>query len=50
MKEQRYLLDEYGQPKISLCRYDPKHCGCITKSVLSEDSTHYNCEKCGATK
>jgi ribosomal protein S27AE len=25
-------------------------CGCATKSMLSEDKTHYLCGKCGNTK
>lgn len=40
-----------NETEISLCNYDKeKCCGCVTKSILSEDKTHYTCGKCGATK
>ena len=46
-----YLLDIDGEPKITICNYDKlRCCNCLTKSILSEDRTHYNCEKCGAIK
>jgi len=47
----QYLLDEDGEPEISLCNYDKENCcNCMTKSIQSEDKTHYNCGKCGAIK
>ena len=31
---------------VTLC----PHCYCATKSILSEDKTHYNCGKCRGLK
>jgi len=48
----RYLLGPDGQPKKTLCGRMKgfSHCGEMTLSILSEDGTHYNCEKCGEGK
>lgn len=51
MKDKKFFLNEHGEPAISLCQYDKERCcSCMTKSILSEDGTHHNCEKCGAVK
>ena len=43
--------EETGMETISLCNYDKeKCCYCMTKSILSEDGTHFQCGKCGASK
>ena len=40
-----------NEDDINLCNYDKdKCCYSMTKSILSEDRTHYNCGKCGAIK
>lgn len=51
MVELIFLSNKNGEPNISICKYDKERCcGCATKSVLSEDKTHYRCGKCGAMK
>lgn len=40
------IIEEAG---ISLCDMDGG-CHCMTKSILSEDGTHFNCGKCRNTK
>jgi hypothetical protein len=46
MKNYKSKHQEQTDGEISLCR----KCYCMTKSIVSEDGTHYNCGKCGATK
>jgi len=51
IREITYLLDEKGDKKLSVCKYDKERCcNCMTYSILSDDLTHYECAKCGATK
>lgn len=37
--------------ELTLCSYDEENCcNCMTKSINSDDKTHFICGKCGATK
>ena len=46
MKNHKSEHQRQTDGEISLC----KSCNCMTKSIVSEDGTHYNCGKCGAIK
>ena len=46
MKNYKSKHQEQTDGEISLCR----KCYCMTKSIVAEDGTHYNCGKCGAIK
>lgn len=47
MSEKSQAQIEYGKELgITLC---PK-CNCMTKCIVSEDGTHYQCGKCGGIK
>ena len=46
MKNHKSERQRLSDEKISLCR----KCNCMTKSIVSEDGTHFNCGKCGAIK
>ena len=44
------VADEFTAGEaLSLCSM-MGGCKCMTKSILSEDKTHYYCSKCGNTK
>ena len=43
------ISDDIDEADISLCNL-MGGCGCATKSILSEDGTHFKCGKCGNTK
>ena len=46
MKNHKSERQRLSDGEISLCR----KCNCMTKSIVSEDGTHFNCGKCGAIK
>ena len=48
-KEDGTNTEVLEEATVSLCNMY-KGCGCVTKSILSEDNTHYICGKCGNTK
>ena len=43
------LTEDLAEADISLCNL-MGGCHCMTYSILSEDSTHFKCGKCGNTK
>ena len=36
--------------ETSFCNFRNEGCNQMTKSILSEDRTHFNCEECGKLK
>ncbi len=50
-KTEQGTTESLEDAEISLCKYDRiRCCHCMTKSIQSEDKTHFNCGKCGALK
>ena len=43
------ITENIEEADISLCQMYGG-CNCVTKSILSEDNTHFKCGKCGNTK
>lgn len=50
-KTKHGITENIEEADISICNYDKERCcHCMTKSIESEDKTHFYCGKCGATK
>jgi len=43
------ITENIEEAGTSICHLEGG-CGCVTKSIESEDRTHFSCEKCGNTK